>query len=76
MSSRCPKGRPDAGGRGWSAGNRLIWEFDRSCRAVGRFPEDALVERHARIIRDAEEEWSATQLRQLVQSVARLQRTR
>ncbi len=34
----------------WSEREWRIWTYHRECRAVGRFPDDAIVRRHAGII--------------------------
>lgn len=42
--------------RALSAKNRRAYRHYRMCRAVGRFPPDAVVERNAALIRGVEEE--------------------
>lgn len=54
-SRGCPKVSPDAG-VGLSPQNLRAYLFDRGCRAVGRWPDDPIVRRNARIIQDAEAE--------------------
>ncbi|QDV78087.1 hypothetical protein K2D_16930 [Planctomycetes bacterium K2D] len=49
----CPKGSPDAG-IALSDRNRMAWNFNRRCKAVGRWPEDPIVEMNAAIIAAAE----------------------
>lgn len=49
----CPKGSPDAGLE-LSLKNWRALEHFKQCRAVGRFPEDSIVERNAAIIDDCE----------------------
>lgn len=49
----CPKGSPEAP-RTLSESQQRAWLFDLECRAIGRYPHDLLVARHAAIIRAAE----------------------
>lgn len=58
---RCPKVPPDAEEKTWehatelSAQNRRAYLHYRECRAVGCFPDDPLVRRHAALIRQMED---------------------
>lgn len=49
----CPKGSPEDS-RSLDPRDLRVWLFDLECRAVGRFPQDPLVARHAALIRAAE----------------------
>ena len=42
--------------RSLSPENEQVWEHYRECRAVGQFPDDPLVRRHAALIRETEDE--------------------
>jgi len=48
----CPKGTPEEP-RTLTVQNQCAWLFDLECRAVGRYPDDAIVARNAAIIRAA-----------------------
>lgn len=50
----CPKGTPEMS-KGLSDRNWKAWQHYRECRAVGQFPDDAIVRRNAAIIRAATE---------------------
>jgi hypothetical protein len=50
----CPKGTPE-NPRSLTHENQAAYRFDRECRAVGNFPDDPLVRRHAALIRAAEQ---------------------
>jgi hypothetical protein len=50
----CPKGTPEAQ-LSLTPQNRKVYEHYLQCKAVGRFPDDPLVERHAGIIRQLED---------------------
>lgn len=50
----CPKGTPE-NKRSLSEVNAQCWEHYRECRAVGQFPDDPLVRRHASLIREVED---------------------
>jgi hypothetical protein len=50
----CPKGTPEDS-RELSPENRLAYEHYVQCKAVGRFPDDEIVERNAGIIRSVED---------------------
>ncbi len=50
----CPKGTPEDP-RSLTHENQAAYRFDRECRAVGNFPDDPLVRRHAALIRAAEQ---------------------
>lgn len=47
--TRCPKGSPTAG-REWTTANRLAYQHFLECKAVGQFPDDAVVRRNAGMI--------------------------
>ncbi|MBS0265641.1 MAG: hypothetical protein JSS02_27160 [Planctomycetes bacterium] len=49
----CPKGTPTSP-RSLTAANQQAYQFDCECRAVGHYPDDPLVRRHALLIRTAE----------------------
>lgn len=53
----CPKGAPagETGSKELSVKNLIAYRHHRTCRAVGRFPADATVERNAMLIEAAEE---------------------
>ena len=51
----CPKGTPEHP-RTLLPENELAYEHYRECRAVGEFPDDAVVRRNAAIIRKVEDE--------------------
>jgi len=48
-TTRCPKGTPDSATDLWIR-NQTAYRHYQRCQAVGRFPEDDLVERNAAII--------------------------
>lgn len=48
----CPKGTPEQP-KSFSAKNRLAWLHFLECDAVGQFPDDPIVRRNARVIRQA-----------------------
>lgn len=48
----CPKGTPE-NQKTLSPKNRLAWNHFRGCAATGTFPDDPIVRRNARIIREA-----------------------
>lgn len=50
----CPKGTPEKN-RELSPKNRQAYEHYLQCKAVGKFPEDAIVYRNAGIIRRIED---------------------
>lgn len=50
--SGCPKGTPDNQSV-LSQKNRMAWKHFQECEAVGQFPDDPIVRRNARIIREA-----------------------
>lgn len=60
----CPRGTPETS-RALPDQLLRIWLFDRECRAVGRYPPDALVARHAVIIRAAESQADSSDQPQL-----------
>lgn len=49
----CPKGTPEKL-RTLSERNELAYSFHKECRAIGQFPDDAIVRRNAGIIEEAE----------------------
>jgi len=51
----CPKGTPEQP-KTLSNKNRSAYQHYLECKAVGSFPDDAIVRRNAMIIRDAEDE--------------------
>ncbi len=51
----CPKGTPDKQ-RSLTAQNAEAYEHYKRCRAVGRFPEDPIVEANAATIREIEDD--------------------
>lgn len=51
----CHKGTPDQQ-KSLSPHNQLAYQHYRECRAVGHFPNDPIVRRHAVIIRDIEDQ--------------------
>jgi len=51
----CPKGTPE-NPRTLNERNQMAYEHYKQCRAVGRFPEDPVVERNAAVIRELEDE--------------------
>jgi hypothetical protein len=55
----CPKGTPE-NPRTLTVQNLEAFQYDRECRAVGQFPDDPLVRRHAAQIRAAEESIAAS----------------
>lgn len=50
----CPKGTPE-NSKELSSKNRQAYEHYLQCKAVGKFPEDAIVYRNAGIIRQIED---------------------
>ncbi len=50
----CAKGTPDDS-HALTPENKQAYQYDRMCRAVGQFPDDPLVRRHALVIRSVEE---------------------
>lgn len=60
----CPKGTPEEN-RGLSAKNRQAYEHYLQCKAVGKFPEDAIVYRNAGIIRRIEDSFGRFETREL-----------
>jgi len=53
--TKCPKGNPTAG-RELSESNAMAYRHYLECRAVGQFPDDAVVRQNAAIIRSVEDE--------------------
>lgn len=51
--------------------NRRAYLHYLECRATGRFPDDALVARHAAIIRSVHDEWDRVPLRRLLAVLGR-----
>lgn len=58
----CPKGAPDAGLELTPKNWRALEHF-KICRAVGRFPQDSLVEQNAAILDDCERNATRSQAR-------------
>lgn len=54
----CPKGTPE-NPKTLNERNWLAYEHYRECRAVGKFPDDAVVRRNAAVIRAVEDEVEA-----------------
>lgn len=54
LSASCPKGKPD-GMSELTARNWRAYQHYLECKAVGSFPDDAIVRRNARYIRQAED---------------------
>lgn len=54
--SLCPKGSPTSDIALWSH-NAAAYEHYKRCKAVGRFPEDSVVEANAAIIAEVESQW-------------------
>ncbi len=52
MSIGCPKGTPEAP-MSLTKQNRLAYQHYRECKAVGSFPDDAVVRRNALIVSEA-----------------------
>lgn len=50
----CPKGTPEKP-KNLSAENRFCWQHYKECRAIGLFPDDAVVRRNAALIRELED---------------------
>lgn len=50
----CPKGTPEAQ-LTLTSQNQQAWDHYRECRAVGEFPDDAIVRRHAALLHNVEE---------------------
>jgi hypothetical protein len=50
----CPKGTPEDQ-RALTNQNQRAWDHYRECRAVGVFPDDPIVRRHAALLRDVED---------------------
>ena len=61
---KCPKGSPTAG-RELTERNAQAYRHDQECRAVGRFPEDAIVRRNAAIIAEVLRSWERVERRLL-----------
>lgn len=53
--SECPKGTPE-NSRALTEANKAAYEHYLECRAVGVFPDDPIVSRNARVIRDVEDQ--------------------
>lgn len=51
----CPKGTPE-NQKSLNPQNQEVWEHYQRCKAVGRFPEDAIVENNASLIRQIEDQ--------------------
>ena len=64
----CPKGTPDAQ-RSLNPQNQQVWSHYCQCEAVGRFPDDSIVERHAGIIRQIKEAHGRAGQQQLTQLI-------
>lgn len=62
--SCCPKGSPDAGIALWPH-NIAAYQHYQRCKAVGRFPNDSLVESHAAVIAEVESQWDRMQSQRL-----------
>jgi|HubBroStandDraft_6_1064221.scaffolds.fasta_scaffold14229_3 hypothetical protein len=65
----CPKGTPDAQ-LSLTPQNEKVYDHYVQCKAVGRFPDDPLVERHAGIIRQLEDAAERMRHEQLARAVA------
>ena len=50
----CPKGTPENPKTLWTA-TETCYEHYLECRAVGEFPDDSIVRRNARVIRELED---------------------
>lgn len=65
-SKGCPKGTPE-NSNALSPKNWLAYQHYKRCKAVGRFPEDGIVEQNAGIISDAEQSVRDRQQWQLIE---------
>lgn len=56
----CPKGTPESP-KSLNEANWLAYEHYHECRAVGQFPDDPIVRRNARVIRQIEDQREANE---------------
>ena len=52
--------------------NRRVWEHYVECKAIGRFPDDPIVIRHAGIIRHEEDVFSSSSVISRLEMIAKL----
>lgn len=70
---RCPKGTPE-NSRQLSEKNQRAFGHYLQCKAVGRFPDDAVLHRNAGLIRMVEDEIAELRQRELLSRLASLRR--
>jgi hypothetical protein len=54
----CPKGTPE-NPKTLSDANEMCYQHYRECRAIGCFPDEAVVRRNAALVRDIEDKFAA-----------------